>query len=392
MIVAGSPVRIGFQTGTQQGPGIFLSRLRQMLEARGVFDAQTPEVWVQLSFEALPEAIAQRVQRGQTRVLARMNGCWCQRHYTVRWPCVVPVPWLDARCSRRRNDRKNARIRQTLAAAHGIVYQSAFSRRLTQAFVDPAAPAGRVIYNGVDLDAFSPQGPRDGEGAGDFSDRLNILVSHSFQPYHRLHDAVAILAALRRMALPKLAHLHILGGGDARCFALARQQAAHFGLAEGRDFTVWGKRPCDALAPMLRGCDLMLNLSYWDACPNVVIEAMACGLPVVGVNHGGLAELVGDAATPGKTPGSAPGGILVDEAIPFTWLDHQDPRRMPQAPIKRYAEAILAALTRREALSLAARARAKALFDIRLIGDQYQAAAQALVSPPVAQPEAASCG
>lgn len=354
----------------------FLNRLRTALLARDAFSDDAPDAWIQLSFEPLPAHVAERVRRGQTRILARMNGCWCQRHSVLRG---LPLPWLDARASRRRNDRKNARIRQNLAEAHGVIYQSEFSRRLTHAFVDAAAPQGVVIYNGVDLDAFSPEGPVDSAIADDFKDSFNLLMSHSFQPYHRLHDAMKILAALRRQQLDKPVHLHVLGGADERCFGWAREIAHQKGLLEGRDFTIWGKRPFDALAPMLRGCDAMLNLSYWDACPNVAIEAMACGLPIIGVDHGGLAELVG--------AGSQMAGVLVSERIPFTYLDHQNPSRMPQAPIAGYVEAIAAAIPMTAALSEVARARAETRFDIRRICAEYLAAAQALT-----QEDLVSCG
>lgn len=38
--------------------------------------------------------------------------------------------------------------------------------------------------------------------------------------------------------------------------------------------------------------DLYLSLSYRDPCPNVVIEAMAHGLPVVGIGSGGMPDIV----------------------------------------------------------------------------------------------------
>jgi len=39
--------------------------------------------------------------------------------------------------------------------------------------------------------------------------------------------------------------------------------------------------------------DMLLHFKYKDPCPNVVIEALACGLPVIGSESGGLPELVG---------------------------------------------------------------------------------------------------
>ena len=51
---------------------------------------------------------------------------------------------------------------------------------------------------------------------------------------------------------------------------------------------------------------VLLHLKYKDPCPTVVIEALACGVPVVGSRSGGLPELVGDEA-----------GVLLD--VPDSW-------------------------------------------------------------------------
>ncbi len=140
--------------------------------------------------------------------------------------------------------------------------------------------------------------------------------------------------------------MHILGGDGGKDKLLSRQdnwlniwklkegeaigKDGQVTLREESDFTFHGKQPANELPSFYRACNLMLNLSYWDTCPNVVIEAMACGLPVAGGNHGGVAELLG-----------TDGGIRVNERIQPTWIDHQNINKMPQAPIERYAEAIL---------------------------------------------------
>jgi glycosyltransferase involved in cell wall biosynthesis len=43
-----------------------------------------------------------------------------------------------------------------------------------------------------------------------------------------------------------------------------------------------------------RSAHVLLHLKYHDPCPTVVIEALACGVPVVGSRTGGLPELVGE--------------------------------------------------------------------------------------------------
>jgi glycosyltransferase involved in cell wall biosynthesis len=52
--------------------------------------------------------------------------------------------------------------------------------------------------------------------------------------------------------------------------------------------------PYPDLACMMRSCELYLDLSENDCCPNVVLQAMASGLPVLHKFSGGIPELTGD--------------------------------------------------------------------------------------------------
>lgn len=53
--------------------------------------------------------------------------------------------------------------------------------------------------------------------------------------------------------------------------------------------------PSDAVAELLRAHDAYLAPSLHDPCSNALLEALACGLPVVYARSGGHAELAGDA-------------------------------------------------------------------------------------------------
>jgi glycosyltransferase involved in cell wall biosynthesis len=52
------------------------------------------------------------------------------------------------------------------------------------------------------------------------------------------------------------------------------------------------------LAQILRQHDIYITASQNDPCSNAVIEALACGLPVLYYNHGGHPELVGHGGLP----------------------------------------------------------------------------------------------
>jgi glycosyltransferase involved in cell wall biosynthesis len=56
--------------------------------------------------------------------------------------------------------------------------------------------------------------------------------------------------------------------------------------------------PSEALANILRDHDIYITASQNDPCSNAVIEALACGLPVVYRNDGGHPELVGFGGLP----------------------------------------------------------------------------------------------
>ena len=90
----------------------------------------------------------------------------------------------------------------------------------------------------------------------------------------------------------------------------------------------------------------MLHTKYKDPCPTVVVEAMACGLPVVYSASGGVPELVG-----------AEAGIGI--AVADSWTEDQSP------PASAMAAAVCEAYGRRRDLGDAARQRTIELFDVR---------------------------
>src|SRR4029079_8142007 len=78
--------------------------------------------------------------------------------------------------------------------------------------------------------------------------------------------------------------------GEAAAWSLASQRGVGDMVAFGGPY-----RQADA-PEIYRSADAYLMTKHNDPCPNVVLEALASGLPVLYATSGGVAELVGDEA------------------------------------------------------------------------------------------------
>jgi glycosyltransferase involved in cell wall biosynthesis len=159
--------------------------------------------------------------------------------------------------------------------------------------------------------------------------------------------------------------LHVVGGDSRNAFDVAQRVMAEEGVSESVHF--WGAQLPEALPQFYRRCDFMLALPLWDPCPNAVVEALSCGLPVVATDAGGIPELVGEA------------GRIVPEPLPLSYADHERYERLPPAPVEQVAEEAARLLERLDDYRALARERAVSALDIRMIALQYLKAAEQLI-------------
>jgi len=218
-------------------------------------------------------------------------------------------------------ERINREFRRALLAADHVLYQSEFCKRSADEFLGEPNGAWEVLYNAVDVDHFAPDARRAAANSP-----VLLLAGDQTQAY-RLEVALHTLAHLPD------ARLIVTGRLVSDAHALARK----LGVADRVDVT---GRYAQREAPALyRRADVLLHTKVQDPCPTTVIEAMACGLPVVYAASGGTVELVGDEA-----------GIGIPH--PVGWE-----RDEPPAP-EAFAQAVFRVLAERERYADAARKRA----------------------------------
>jgi glycosyltransferase involved in cell wall biosynthesis len=141
------------------------------------------------------------------------------------------------------------------------------------------------VPKGVDANLFTPEG-RDRRAELGLHGKPVVLAVGRLVPIKNtplLVDAMALL----RQRVPT-AHLVIAGDGPER--ASLERQVERAGLREAVTFL--GYMALNELPAIYRSADVFALPSQFDNSPNVVLEAMAAGLPVVATDVGGVRGFV----------------------------------------------------------------------------------------------------
>jgi glycosyltransferase involved in cell wall biosynthesis len=158
-----------------------------------------------------------------------------------------------------------------------VVYQSQFIADWWSREHGASRAPFTVIHNGVDTDVFSP-------GAGS-STQGNGISLVSVEGSYAVHDLVF------RIPIETWRLVNSVNG-STRLQMLGHVPGPFLSLAP-QDSSIDIRTVSNAELPdYLRAATAYVSAEINPPCPNAVIEALACGTPVVGFNTGSLSELV----------------------------------------------------------------------------------------------------
>ncbi len=180
--------------------------------------------------------------------------------------------------------------------ADALVANSHGLRRIARR-VDPGVDVD-VIPNGIDTARFTPGPPAGSDRA------LRILFVGRLEPYKGLADLFQALGAVRART-DRPFTLQVVGDGSLRDSlpGTARRAA----IADRVRFS--GSVPRSEMPQVYQNADLFVLPSVVEGMPNVVLEALASGLPVLATRIPGSEELVRQGRTGLLVPPSDPDAL-----------------------------------------------------------------------------------
>lgn len=186
--------------------------------------------------------------------------------------------------------------RQIAWAARESTAVIAVSQALKDQMTDLGMESARtfVLRNGVDLDAFHLM---EASGSASEAESAPILLSVGNLVEGKGHDL-----AIRALTRLDGAELRIVGDGPLK----ASLQSLAQSLSVAQRVRFLGRVPHERLSEVYGRADALILASAREGWPNVLLEAMACGTPVVATKVGGIPEIVKAKAA----------GVLVEERSP----------------------------------------------------------------------------
>lgn len=231
--------------------------------------------------------------------------------------------------------KTNARMAWFLRAADYVVYQSEYCKRSADRYLGTAKAPWSIIYNCVDTHVFQPRNLPLPDTP------WVLLAAGSHLQKERVVCVLETVAILRERRI------------DVRLILAGRFDWEDAERSVIQAIQSLGVAPVVELEPAYKQSDapelyqrahVLLHPKYKDPCPTVVIEAMACGLPVIGSRSGGMTELIG-----------GEGGILID--VPETWNE------MPVPGAEEMVDSVIQIISKLEIWRNDARKRALSKFD-----------------------------
>jgi len=235
---------------------------------------------------------------------ADIEFCLIQQQQQKLKPMILRLDGIYFNTTQNYNEQ-NKSILYAYKNADAVIYQSDFNKQLIEKWFGNHK-SGHVIHNAADKDIIREVNPNFWNN-NQFSKDVEVWsCASSWRPHKRLKENIRYF---------------LESADDKAVFAIAGDGATEddfSGLSPGqlKRIKYLGNLDYISLLALYKRSTTFVHLSYLDHCPNVVVDAIACGCHIVCASSGGTKELV------------ERGSIIIDKDWDFSPIDLYNPPRL----------------------------------------------------------------
>ena len=316
----------GARSGDIGGPLVKVKRLKHVF---GEKYFRYNLLYVLSNAVYLPKYAYELIKKRGIPIVQNQNGVFYKGWYEGDW------------------ERENKRMSVPYHLANYVIYQSKFCQNAAEKYLGERIGKSEILYNAVDTNYFKPH-KKEVTSNSAFTFLLSGRIGSHLS--YRVESALKSLAEVISEGLN--AKLIISGRLDREVKDVSEKLISKLHLKSVITFT--GAYTQEEAPFIYNNADAYIMTKHNDPCPNTVIEALSCGLPIIYSDTGGVPELVGDNA-----------GIAVK--CEDDWDNAQVP---DEAEI---AEGMIVVAQNHSEMSNAARNRAVEKYDIKHWIDRHKA-------------------
>ena len=258
-----------FDLNSNSGPNSFGRQLLFELKRKGhQIDFQNPEI--QLSF-------IQIAQKNAPKIIQRCDGIYHNSagNYLLQ----------------------NQPIQQSYNIADGVIIQSQFDKKLINSFFGERKKCF-IINNGTDLN---------------YINSIPSIQNKMLDKYETIWTSASMWAGRGHKRLNENIRFFLEHSSKKDCL-IVMGEASEADVVENERIIFTGTIPWANMISIFKRAKYMIHTAFLDHCPNVVIDARACGCHIICSNSGGTPEIAGYQAT-----------IIEDAPYDFTPIDLYSP-------------------------------------------------------------------